>query len=99
MTYSFKDLVSHSNSPQDLHFLKAINIILNPGDCVHIPAFWWFQIQTLTPRKPSKDALPEDKKKFMEDVKNLSVSVDFWYEVHSYQLYNIFKGIEEGQLG
>mmetsp|Transcript_15888 Transcript_15888/g.24469 ORF Transcript_15888/g.24469 Transcript_15888/m.24469 type:complete len:135 (+) Transcript_15888:1197-1601(+) len=98
INYSFKDLVTHRNSPQDLHFLKAINVVLNPGDCVHIPAYWWYQIQTVTPRKPRKDAPEEPKQKFMEDVRKLSVAIDFWYDVQSVQLDTIFKGIETGKL-
>jgi len=66
VTFTFKDLVSHKNNPQDMHFVKALHLLLKPGDCVHIPAFWWYQIQTSTPLKPKKDGEEEDKKKFME---------------------------------
>ena len=92
--YSFFDLAAHQNQADQLNHLKSIKVELQPGDCVYIPAFWWFQIQTVTPRKPRASASKEEKLKFKQKVKELSVSADFWYEVHSFWLEHVFYGIE-----
>jgi len=53
INYSFKDLSLHNNKKDDLFYLKVIHIMLKPGDCVHIPAYWWYQVQTRTLKKPN----------------------------------------------
>mmetsp|Transcript_4800 Transcript_4800/g.8230 ORF Transcript_4800/g.8230 Transcript_4800/m.8230 type:complete len:109 (-) Transcript_4800:70-396(-) len=98
-TYSFTDLVSYKNKDDQLHLLKVMTVFLKPGDCLYIPAYWWHQIQTITPNKPKKaTATEEEKLDFKKNVQQLSVSVDFWYHVHSYWLRHVFYGIENGIL-
>jgi len=52
---------------------------LKKGDCIYIPAYWWFQIQTITPNDLKKNASKEKVNKYNEKIKELSISVDFWY--------------------
>ena len=96
-TYSFVDLALRKNKDDEIHYLKAMHNVLKPGDCIHIPAYWWYQIQTRTPKKPASTHA-STQQKFKEQSKPLSLSVDFWYHVPSYQLENFFDGIEKGLL-
>ena len=67
--YTFKDL-SESKVPDDineLNFFKPLHQDIAPGDCVHIPAYWWYQIRTKTPRSPNKNAPQFRKDKFKKD--------------------------------
>ncbi len=50
---------------------------LNPGDCVHIPSFYWYQILS-KPYKQKKKASKKDDHN--EKKKEISISVEFWYE-------------------
>jgi len=83
--YSFLDLTNAKVEERDLHYLKVINVDLKPGDCAYIPAHWWFQLKALSV-KPA----PGDK----VGPKLLSTSVQYWYEVHSYWVKNIFHGLD-----
>lgn len=47
------------NKEQNINFLKVMDVSLKPGDCVHVPAYWWYQIQTQTPKKPGQHATEE----------------------------------------
>ena len=40
--FSFKDIALAKNKEQNINFLKVMDVMLKPGDCVHIPAFWWY---------------------------------------------------------
>jgi hypothetical protein len=50
--YSFKDLVTAKVREEHFRFFKVLNVQLKAGDCLYIPAYWWYQTQTLTPKKP-----------------------------------------------
>lgn len=78
--------------------LKVMHVGLKKGDCIYIPAFYWYQIRTETVRQPGKDASDEDRKAFEEGIKLLDISVDFWYEVSSYFMKEIIYGLETKQL-
>jgi hypothetical protein len=92
--FSFKDIALSKNKEQNINFLKVMDVVLKPGDCVHIPAFWWYQFQTLTPKRPGQHSSEEQIKAHGEQMREMSISVDFWYNVHSYWLENMFYGIE-----
>ena len=46
--------------------MKVMHVGLKKGDCVYIPAFYWYQIRTETLPMPKPDASEEEKKKFEE---------------------------------
>ena len=94
-SYTFKDLVTAKVREEHARFFKVMDVQLKRGDCLYIPAYWWYQTQTLTPKKPQE---PEKLAAYEEQVKNMSISVDFWYEVHSYWLDNMMQGIQNGHL-
>ena len=75
-----------------------MHVGLKKGDCIYIPAFYWFQIRTETVATPKKDAPKEEWIKFEEEIKELDVSVDFWYETSSVWMKQIFFGIENKML-
>lgn len=83
-----------------MSFFKPIHVHLKPGDCLHIPAFWWYQIKAQKVGENSKKlkilkklGKETDKKVFSEEEKQLSNSIQFWYAVQSYWLDNVFYGI------
>lgn len=92
--FSFKDISLIKTEQNNINFLKVMDVQLKPGDCVYIPAYWWYQIQTMTPKKPGQHSSEAQLKAHDEQMKELSISVDFWYHVHSYWLENMFHGIE-----
>jgi len=67
---------------------------LKKGDCAYIPAYWWHAVRTATSSRPGPAAPQEDKDEFDKKVRQMSVTVDFWYEPHSVWLENIFYGLE-----
>ena len=54
--YSFKDLATAKVREEHYRFFKVLIVHVKAGDCIHIPAYWWYQIQTLTPKKPDVGA-------------------------------------------
>ena len=95
--FSFRDISLQRNREQNLNYLKVMDVILKPGDCIYIPAYWWYQVQTLTPKKVGPES-GEEYDQYLEQIKKLSVTVDFWYHVHSHWLENMFYGIENKLL-
>lgn len=61
--------------------LKPVHFNLKPGDCVHVPAYWWYQISV-------ESVMPEFEPEEGEEMPALDpavasipgLSVDFWYE-------------------
>jgi len=54
-TFSFRDIVAEqvSTNDRDLQYMKPIHVDMNPGDCLHIPSFWWYQIRpAMLERRP-----------------------------------------------
>ena len=51
-SYTFKDLVTAKVREEHARFFKVMDVQLKRGDCLYIPAYWWYQTQTLTPKKP-----------------------------------------------
>lgn len=70
--------------------LDVITLDLSPGDCVYIPVKWWFQIRTLSSISSKTDRIPSQQSRQRE----LSISLDFWYEPHSVMINNFFEGVE-----
>ena len=95
--YSFMELDLQRIEPDHVKFLRPIKLKLSPGDCVYIPMNWWFQIRTMAvgnKRPRGQEAVS----KFEADRRKLSVSVDFWYGIHSLFVRNVFDGIESGGI-
>ena len=42
--FSFRDISIQRNREQNLNYLKVMDVILKPGDCIYIPAYWWYQV-------------------------------------------------------
>ena len=40
--FSFKDIALSKNKEQNMNYLKVIDVVLKPGDCLHVPAYWWY---------------------------------------------------------
>ena len=40
--YSFKDLVTAKVREEHFRFFKVLNVQLKAGDCIYIPAYWWY---------------------------------------------------------
>jgi len=81
--YSFLDMNHQYPPPEDFQYIKPFHLDLQPGDCVYIPGYWWFQIKANYPKNPKKSANAEQKAKFKDSLKPLSISVDFWYSIQS----------------
>jgi hypothetical protein len=73
----------HQPDPKDAisaDTLKPVHMNLKPGDCVHIPAYWWYQISV-------EPVMPEIEAEEGEEVPAVDpaiasipgLSVDFWY--------------------
>jgi hypothetical protein len=41
--FSFKDIALMRNK-ENITSLKVMDLTLKPGDCVYVPAYWWYQI-------------------------------------------------------
>ena len=96
--FSLIDLNTMRQNPEnvrDLNFLKVMHVGLAKGDCIYIPAFYWYQIRTETLPTPKPDATEEERKAFEEGLRDLDVSVDFWYEVSSIFMKEIMFGVEK----
>lgn len=79
--YSFRDITAEvvSTNENDIRFLKPIHVDLIPGDCVHIPSYWWYQIR-VNVDTPPPEVRGEEKHDRTDRTKDLTLSVDFWYE-------------------
>lgn len=40
--YSWIELDREEVSPENMHVLKIVDVVLHPGDCVYIPTRWWY---------------------------------------------------------
>lgn len=93
------DLNHREDNAKTRHFLKVIHVYLHEGDCVHIPAYWYSQIQALThSKRPPPDAPKDDQMRYLSSLQKLSVSVDFWYNSTSTMLDNVMHGLNKQLL-
>ena len=72
-----------------------MHVSMKKGDCLYIPAFYWYQIRTESIPTPKPDASAEERQEFEDQVKIPSISVDFWYEVSSIWMKQVIFGLEK----
>ena len=78
------DFDKYSSAKYIHHFYQES---LQPGDCLYIPAYYFFQVSGLANEQPQKG-----------DYKSSAITVSFHYRPHSKLLMAFYDAIEKGIL-